>query len=88
MSIQPHVPANLADLTGDEWQTLAADLDAYEASIATEAQKRFERMIAQHAKGLMTNSDLWAETVMLVLGTPADDLLPADAMVLANGTEA
>ena len=81
MSIQPHVPANLADLTGDEWQTLADEIHAYEESIMTDAQRAFMKLHAQHAKGLLTDTDLWAETVQIILGTDPDALFPPAPVV-------
>ena len=75
-SLRPAVPENILDLVGDEVTNLAEALNAYEASIQTPAQKAFMRLVSQHAKGLITATDLWAETVMTVLGTEPDALFP------------
>lgn len=66
-SFEPIVPANLADLRGDQWQALSDQIDDYEASIMTPAQKAFAKLVTQHAEGLLTATDLWAETCEIVL---------------------
>jgi hypothetical protein len=73
---RPQVPENIADLTGEEHEALAKALNEYEASIMTDAHKAFARLVRQNALGLLTATDLWAETVMLVLGTDPDALFP------------
>ena len=79
LSKRPLVPANLADLSGDEWQDLADDVNAYEAAHLTPLAKTFLKLVGQHHKGLLTDTDLWAETVQIVLGAETlDDLLPPE----------
>ena len=76
-SFEPIVPANLASLTGDQWQDLADALDAYEESVMTDAEKRFRKLAHQAAKGLLTMTEFWTETIEVVLGTDVDNLLPS-----------
>lgn len=80
-SLRPQVPADFGDLDGDAWQTLADSTDAYEKAIQTPTQQAFAKLVGQHAKGLLTDSDLYGAVVMLITSVSVDDLFAPEPEV-------
>lgn len=65
---------NVTDMTGAQWERAAADIAAFEEATMTDAERTFRRLVAQHAKGLLTDRDLYVEVVGHILATDPTDL--------------